>query len=399
MATPSGMGFGGSTIGAGSTSSEYHVTSLSDSGNAENTPGTLRYGLKEYRDVPMKIFFDFDGIIRLSKPLIIDGDRWTIDGRHSSVTIDGPTKVTNGFEIIIRNLRFRLGAYWRNQVLLGHAYDALSLRAPLFQVLISQSSISWGTDENCSCNGDGDKSDPLKTKHINNITIERCLIAEAFGNTDDPSPNKNEHRYAGLATPANHDQICFVECAFMHHASRILRFGHRMTNPDTAQDNFVAMIRCVIYGWRKEAGYNGSDTEVPCRSIIGGNSYWQAPYSSLNDEWEIFFEKGGTHQSRAYVRNNQVDGEYRPRKEKPYKIIDFDKSWSKHAKKSYRHTKKFPVPNIPDYETKATNADDIVRNAGALLPVVDSIDSRLKHEFTTKTGTLVEDWADIKYYL
>ena len=355
------------------------VTTLVDDSDSKNTPGTLRYAI-ETAERPLTVLFRVCGTIHLHKSLKIRNGNLTIDGSDApdmGICITGPDGIQVTAEnVIIRYIRSRLGPEYRTD---ENLTDAFTIRGPANNVSIANTEVSWGTDETFTVNGDGSKTDKNDVYHVNNITVQQCIIAEAFGHED------HEHRFAGIFTGADNDKISVIECIFIHCDSRVPRAGHYMDSTDlTIGPNIIDVRSCVFYNSGKRRGYNGESHQLPNNMNFINNCYIAGP--STKDPSIIFREIGSTN-ARGHFENNSIDGVV---PNNPYSLVYFNNNWTKAEKKEYYNTNEFPTINsaaipltqMPDY---------VLDRAGCILPSRDRVNRRLIEDIRNRTGSLVED--------
>src|SRR5690625_1706802 len=137
-AFPGAEGFGYAAAG-GRGGEVYHVTSHDLTG-----PGTLHDALTTAGSTPRTIVFEVSGDLEIPKIIVEDKANITIAGQTApggGVTVRGGTiRFIDSHDIIIRYMRFRLGA--------SAPYNDDTMYIEDSQrVIIDHSSFSWGTDE------------------------------------------------------------------------------------------------------------------------------------------------------------------------------------------------------------------------------------------------------------
>ena len=154
-AFPSAEGYGAYTSG-GRGGIVYHVKSLKDT----NEPGTLRYAINQKG--ARTIVFDVGGLIDLKAPLRIPYGDLTIAGQTapgSGICIKGYPVIIDSDNIIIRFLRFRLGAN-DNALLVKNRHN----------IIIDHCSMSWAGVDNVALYNNRE------------VTMQWCIISEALSN-------------------------------------------------------------------------------------------------------------------------------------------------------------------------------------------------------------------------
>lgn len=379
LAFPGAEGYG-SLASGGRGGTLYLVTSLEDS---STTIGCLRHAV-ENGPRPLTILFRVTGNIQLTDILHINQGQITIDGVDApdrGVCIGGNV-IVRCTNFIIRHLRFRVPSELR---LSETSEDALSIRGPSENGIVDRCSTSWGPDEVLTVNGDGSKTNTSEVCHVHNITVQRCIIAEAFGD------QTGEHRFASIFTGANADHISVLRSLFVHCDSRMPRTGHYMEN-ENVDPCFLDFGSNVLYNWGKRSGYNGENYNVPSKLNFVGN--WYKTGLSTTDTNFIFHEIGSL-ESRGHFSNNVLNGVVPT---DPYSLVDFGEAWSAEDIADYKTTQEFTTLNttrIPMTEMPNAVLDDV----GCIYPERDLVDLRLISDVKNNTGTIVTEWTSSNYNL
>ncbi|HWP39722.1 MAG TPA: hypothetical protein VNL70_02265, partial [Tepidisphaeraceae bacterium] len=124
----------------------YHVTNLNESG-----PGSFRDALSQSNRI---VVFDVSGIIRITSAS--QGDHWfrtgvsniTIAGQTApgkGIVIQGTGMKFTGTNVVLRNLSFRPGNRWGDQV---RTMDGLWLQTR--DSIFDHVSVAWASDEGIS---------------------------------------------------------------------------------------------------------------------------------------------------------------------------------------------------------------------------------------------------------
>jgi pectate lyase len=284
-AFPGAEGFGKNATG-GRDGAVYYVTTLTDGESA----GTLRYAVKQ--SGARTIVFKVSGTIQLTKKLNIDNGNLTIAGQTApgdGICVAGyDVVVSNADNVIIRYLRFRMGA--AN----GVESDAIWSRGRS-NVIVDHCSMSWSTDECASF------------YEMQGFTMQWCLIAESLKNS---LHEKGAHGYGGIWGGRN---ATFHHNLLAHHDSRNPRFasGEDGLSPVDYRNN-------VIYNWgNTNSAYGGEATDI---NIV--NNYYKpgpatkssikeriyAPGKKTEDDGSGRFVNIIGQYGRIYVSGNYVDG-------------------------------------------------------------------------------------------
>lgn len=173
-AFPGAEGFGSRTPG-GRGGEVVIVTSLADDG-----PGSLREAL-EGRSGLRIVVFEVAGIVRLARPLVLEGvpgSFVTIAGQSApggGVTIAGfPLSLRNGVhDVVVRHLRVRNPRALES---VGSIGDGIELRGAS-NVVLDHVSVAWATDEGISIEVGGN----------HDITVQNSLVAETLLDGGHPS--------------------------------------------------------------------------------------------------------------------------------------------------------------------------------------------------------------------
>jgi pectate lyase len=358
-AFPGAEGFGKNVTG-GRGGAVYYVTTLTDGESA----GTLRYAVKQ--SGARTIVFKVSGTIQLTKRLNIDNGDLTIAGQTApgdGVCLAGhDVVVSNADNVIIRYLRFRMGA--ANKV----ESDAVWSRGRS-NVIVDHCSMSWSTDECASF------------YEMQSFTMQWCLIAESLKNS---LHEKGAHGYGGIWGGRN---ATFHHNLLAHHDSRNPRFasGEDGLSPVDYRNN-------VIYNWgNTNSAYGGEATDI---NIV--NNYYKpgpatkaslkeriyAPGKKTEDDGSGRFVNIIGQYGRLYVAGNYVEGSDRTTNDNwTYGIqgvSDADKAAMKRATP-------FAFEPITEHSAQAA-CERVLSHAGASLRR-DGVDTRIVGEVRSGTFT------------
>ncbi|HNW51181.1 MAG TPA: pectate lyase [Prolixibacteraceae bacterium] len=252
-----------------------YVTNLNDNGE-----GSLRSALKKQKE-PTTILFSVSGTIFLKSKIEVLHSYITIAGQSApgeGICIAGSgIEIKGGDNIIIRYLRLRPGDIG------GEEIDALTVRN-CYNVIVDHCSMSWSTDETCSCYDNTD------------FTLQWCIVSESLNNS---VHHKGEHGYGGIWGGEN---ATFHHNLLAHHNSRNPRLnGSRYhKHPEIEK---TELINNVIFNWKMKCIYGG---EEGAYSIIG-NYFKPGPATSENsskrilEPWEPY--------STYYFNSNFIEGD------------------------------------------------------------------------------------------
>jgi hypothetical protein len=357
-AFPGAEGFGKSATG-GRGGAVYYVTTLNDGDGV----GTLRYAIKQ--SGARTIVFKVSGTIQLTKRLNIDNGNLTIAGQTApgdGICVAGYDVVNNADNVIIRYLRFRMGA--AN----GVESDAIWSRGKS-NVIVDHCSMSWSTDECASF------------YEMQNFTMQWCLIAESLKNS---LHEKGAHGYGGIWGGRN---ATFHHNLLAHHDSRNPRFasGENGLSPVDYRNN-------VIYNWgQTNSAYGGEATDIN----IVNNYYKPGPATKASIKERIYKPDKKTaddgsgrfvniigQYGRLYVSGNYVVGSENATNDNwKYGIQGITDA----EKAAIKQTSPFAFEPITEHSA-ATAYERVLSHAGASLKR-DAVDTRVVGEARNGTFT------------
>lgn len=370
----------------------YHVTNLNDSGE-----GSFRDAVSKSNRI---VVFDVSGMIDLDRIVSISGSNLTILGQTApgdGICFRGNSVKINGSNIILRYLRFRVGsklADGSNTL----TQDGFGIPIGAKDIIMDHCSVSWGTDENLSIIG---------TK---NVTVQWCIISEALNSS---IHDKGEHSYAGIWGGVNSS---FHHNIIASHKSRNPKVGTSetvsMTPGYTDKETTVDMWNNVIYNWGDKAGYgaeNGANVNLV-------NNYYKAGPATPSGKRARIFElsPGNKYQSKwsgdIYASGNHIDDDSTDAVDIENAAAVNAENWQIEKKtgvylddggittynkldeagrnsyldKNYLNFVKYM------YDKKIQTAQDayeaVLSDAGARLPKMDLVDSRIIENVTNRTA-------------
>ncbi len=280
LAFPEADGYGRFTLG-GRGGEVYVVTSLEDQAD-KPAPGTLRHAINQKG--ARTVVFAVSGLIQLQDDLRIKNDSITIAGQTSpgGICLRGATTRIDADQVIIRYLRFRLGAV--------EADDDASSGSRRQDIIIDHCSFSWGIDETASF-------------YINqNFTMQYCIISESLA---DAGHAKGPHGYGGIWGGAG---ASFHHNLNAHHTSRNprvqgYRYQYKPQYPEA--EELTDMRNNVLYNWAFHSMYGAENGQF---NLIN-NYYKPGPASKA----ERFFQFSGGDKdlkfAKAYVAGNYFEGQ------------------------------------------------------------------------------------------
>ncbi len=367
IAFPGAEGFGKYTTG-GRGGAVYIVSNLNDDGE-----GSFRKAATAKE--PRIIVFSVSGTIHLVKPLSIRANA-TIAGQTAPgggiCLADQPVSL-GGNNIILRFLRFRMGDRFQNKGMVhgaGHD-DALSAYRRS-NIIIDHCSMSWSTDE-CFSVYNGDST-----------TLQWNLISEPLNYSyhfEEGDKDFEKHGYGGIwggrRLSAHHN-------LFAHCISRTPRFDGIRNAPE----EFVDYRNNVIYNWGSNNVYGGEGG----RYNLVNNYYKPGPITSKNSRSRIVNpnkeEKKGIGFGKFYAYGNHVDGSPE---------ITADNRRGVHmGNDGTEEDKSMAVVNV-EFGSEAVKTHSaevayklVLQNAGAILPMRDTLDQRIVSEVENRTGRVID---------
>ena len=268
-----GASGGGSFTTGGRGGMVYVVTSLDDAnvdGGKLPEEGTFRDAVNGDNRI---IVFAISGVIHLKCPLTISHQNISIFGQTAPgggiCLADYPVKIEKASNILLQFMRFRMGDAKLSAEQADGA-DALSVN-DCQNVLIDHCSMSWSTDECCSCYGN------------ENFTLQYCFITESLraSKHKDKQGNYITHGYGGIWGGKN---ASFHHNLLAHHDSRNPRFDHDYVNHTAVTP--VDFINNVVYNWKSNSAYGGEGSSKT------GN---QRQYNFINN----YFKPGPSTTSKS----------------------------------------------------------------------------------------------------
>jgi hypothetical protein len=324
--------------------------------------GTLRWAIESVNG-PRYIVFDVGGVtnltsgqIKIASPYITIAGQ-TAPGEGITTRLAKIQAATN--DIIIRGMRFRpddeegVGDQPKDR-------DALSMGTSAdwnvtYNIIIDHNSMSWALDEVCTA---------IYGAH--DITISYNIIAEAL---DD-----NIHIDEGKTSPAPHgylvlfsegaDRISLIKNLLSTAQARFPQFTKDVTN--------IEVINNYSYNWQSESMTSSSGSNfTKTANVI--NNYYKPGFESLARP-SVYIRMADA-KSGIYLKGN-LDEEYRP-----------DNSYDEYA--IAHGANNGPVDSsmqstTPVFIGTGINVlgveemkSEILKNAGALLPARDVVDTRI----------------------
>ncbi|WP_138223328.1 polysaccharide lyase [Nibricoccus aquaticus] len=341
------------------------VTNLNDSG-----PGSFREACEAAG--PRVVVFNVAGIIQLKNRIVIRAPYITISGATApgdGVCIAGNTVELESHDIIIRHMRFRRGATdatERNDSIGGN---------PVGNVMIDHVSASWGLDENMSMYRhmyqppEGGKELKLPTV---NISIQHSIFSEAL--------NTYHHAFGSTIGGRN---------STFHHNLWASNTGR---NPSVGMDGDFTFVNNVVFNYRHRT-VDGGDHRSRFNII---NNYFKPGPGTPDTAIAYRLLKPESERSKtvvdnfgkAYVDGNVVEGHDRVTRN----------NWDGGVQPDSQAAVQAVLPKIRVEEpfkhaaltiqTAREAYEEVLKNAGATLPVRDAVDERVVK--MVKTGKVAK---------
>lgn len=326
-----------------------YVSNLNDAG-----PGSLRYALSEV-DGPRIILFSISGTIFLKTKIDVSKGDFTIAGQSApgqGICIAGDGMDIEADNIIIQYLRFRPGSINQDET------DALTIKRS-DQVIIDHCSMSWSTDETCSCYDN------------TNFTLQWSIISESLNKS---VHRKGAHGYGGIwggKTATFHHNL------LAHHKSRNPRLHGSRYHKEPELER-AEVVNNVIYNWKSTCMYGGENGNY----TIAGNYFKPGPATGKSASVQLLepYEPVSSY----YFNNNYLD-QNPELSNNNWDALDYEGDFP--AEKQL----KAPL-SISDYTIVSAKQAylEILKSAGASL-YRDAVDKRIIKEVKKGTSTYGEN--------
>jgi len=352
------------------------VTTVEDDG-VGNIAGSLRWALKQHSGQPLTVVFRVSGIIDL-KGVAIRSNR-------SNMTIAGQTAPGDGicikggafnlggsFNVMIRHLRFRTGAYTPD----GKEINAACvIHENGGNFIYDHCSFSWSSEELCDL-ADGP-----------NWTAQWCIFSEGLYASVN---GKGARGYGPVIIGAG---ASFHHNLLAHNVSRAPRFG---VSTSVIPHILFDFVNNVNYNFAKSNACYGGENEMGTKGSVRinfVNNYYKHGPAYPGDRTAIFvrpsYEVGiqGTAYSKWYLGGNYIDGSANQKlNDDNYLGVDLSEYQSNvptsmNDVKSERHAIAYPV----NTETAHDAFNSVMKKAGAFP--LDTVDRRIIYEATTGTAS------------
>jgi pectate lyase len=369
LAFPGAEGFGRLAEG-GRGGKVIEVTNLNASG-----AGSLRACVEA--SGPRTCVFRVGGTIDLGgRNLHVLNPYLTIAGQTApgdGIVIKGGGFPIQTHDIIIRYLRIRPGIWGSN--LDARNNDAIQVirktGVSVYNVIIDHCSLSWAVDETASVYGGGDG--------VKDVTFQWNFITESLN-------------------CANHDEGCHGKGFLIGGGATNLSFHHNLLahhpdrNPLLSSGN-LDVVNNVIYN-RASQGATVFPSEGVTKANIVKNYFKPGPSTSSLVPIRLMGNQTYHSGSMAYLAGN-IDTVYRPNNSRPeLDIVRFTDGPPNLPVAGSR----FSYPSL-ESETDAIQAfEDVLVNAGATLPVRDTVDLRIVNEVKQGKGKIIDNPSQVGGY-
>lgn len=345
LAFPGAEGFGKFSKG-GRGGKVIYVTNLNDSGG-----GSFREAVEA--SGPRVVVFKVGGTITLKSQVLIDDSNITIAGQTApgdGILIKGGSIKIKTSEVIIRNIRFRLGSQISDD-----GITISSTGSELSNIILDHCSVSWASDENIGING--------RNGGMKNLTIQNCIIAEGIKNH---SMGLLVNKFVDGVGP---DRISIHNNLFISNQER---------NPMVGSEITCTVINNLTHNWKTKCAQfsSYSSGDVLYNKFKPGNNT-EATHRAI----EVTEDNGST--SRVYIKGNDT----------PSGLDNYNGPGDDLASKPYFSNDSYgfkPIENMKDLESH------VLANAGAFPR--DAVDSRLVGEYESGTGKTIYNESEVGGY-
>ncbi|WP_353138220.1 hypothetical protein, partial [Pseudopedobacter sp.] len=371
LAFPGAEGFGKYATG-GRGGKVYKVTNLNDSG-----PGSFREAFNAYPGEPLTVVFEVGGTIELLSQIKVNRSNITIAGQTApgdGICLKGHSLIFNGARsaslggnhnnIVIRYLRSRPGSTLSTGV---YGFDLENVD----NVIVDHCSFSWANEE-CAAMYD-----------MKNITVQYCIISEGLYNAGHAKGNRGYGGVWGGQYASFHHNL------FAHQNARSTRFNGARAHDVEA---LIDYRNNVVYnaGSRNAAAGGAVNIENAFSRINLVNNYYKpgpatpSDYLFIEADYESAEAKGI---GEFHVSGNVMYGNAAKTNDN-WSAVSFTKIPSESlsiAKVLSPFAISVPIPVQSAEEAYA----DVLKNAGAILPVRDAVDKRIVSETATGTASVL----------
>jgi len=338
-AFPTAQGYGQYATG-GRGGYVVEVTNLSSDPNVE---GSIMWAIKQHSGKPITVVFRVSGIIEGgSRYMSLDRSNVTYAGQTApgdGICFRKSKVKLNGTNIIVRNLRFRVGDE------LGESLSAIGVEN-CKRVIIDHCSFSWSTEENITMY-DNDST-----------TMQYCIVSE---------PLYNSNNYKGARAYGSQwggEYATYHHNLLAHCVSRAPRFNGSSNND---LYGFVDYRNNVVYNCGGSYGGEIRNGGLGCFTQMVNNYYKMGPISGKS-----FVNPSSPH-GKWYVEGNYMENNPEANKNN-WKAVSNGTNES--ILRSFTLYDEFPILT----ETAEEAYQSVLSGAGAIFPKRDIIDTRIIKE-------------------
>ncbi|SOD20102.1 T9SS type A sorting domain-containing protein [Pedobacter xixiisoli] len=371
LAFPTAQGFGKFATG-GRGGKVYTVTNLNDAG-----AGSFREAFNAYPGEPLTIVFAVGGTIELQSQIKVNRSNFTIAGQTApgdGICLKGHSFIINGARaanlggnhgnIIIRYLRSRPGSTLPTGV---YGFDLENCH----NVIVDHCSFSWANEE-CAAMYD-----------MENVTVQYSMVSEGLFNAGHAKGNRG---YGGVW---GGQYVSYHHNLFAHLNARSTRFNGARAHDVNA---LVDYRNNVIYnaGTRNAAAGGAVNIENSFSRINLVNNYYKpgpatpSDYLFIEADYEAAEAKGV---GEFHVSGNVMHGNSAKTNDN-WSAVSLTK-----IPANLQADAQSSVPFVVAQSIMTQSADDayldVLKNAGANLPVRDAVDRRVVSETSTGTASTV----------
>jgi pectate lyase len=360
-AFPGAEGFGCATAG-GRGGDVIAVTTLEDSG-----PGSFRAAMQA--DGRRIIVFRVSGTVELRDQVVVTNPYVTVAGQTApggGFTLKAADDNSSGLldirthDVVVRFLRLRPGA---PSSVSGENIDGLNIWKPeAHDVVIDHNSLSWAVDENASTWDDA-----------RDVTFSWNIIAQGLRESTHPD---GEHSKGLLVSGGRTRNVSVHHNLFAHNTAR---------NPQVSTDGPAQVVNNVVYNYGDSAFQTSNPRGAPHVDLVG-NYFASGPDSDTDrhevdaypiepsGDWSLWLEGNvGPHLTGYGEQADLVSPDDRGL------LVNH------------------PNENMPAVTTTSAQQalTDELAGAGARVPYLDPVDSRIIDDVRNRRGGMIDDPFEI----
>lgn len=360
-AFPGAEGFGCATAG-GRGGDVLAVTNLDDAG-----PGSFRAAMQTAG--PRIVVFRVSGTVELRDQVVVNDPYVTVAGQTApggGFTLKAAEDNSSGLleirthDVVVRFLRFRPGA---PTSVSGENVDGVNIWKPdAHDVVIDHNSLSWAVDENASTWDDA-----------RDITFSWNIIAQGLRESTHPD---GEHSKGLLVSGARTRNVSIHHNLFAHNTAR---------NPQVSTDGPAQVVNNVVYNYGELAFQTSNPRGAPQVDLVG--NYFEAGPDSDSDQYEVdAYPIDSPGEWSLWVHGNV--GPHRTGDDAEADIVSPD---------DRELLVDNPGEDMPAITTtSAPDAlTDVLAGAGARVPYLDPVDSRIIDDVRNQRGGMINDPAEV----